>query len=136
MNVGFIVYPKEQMTPQSDCTLRMIHECVTRGHRLAITTDVNLTIRFGHLDTPEAERLDEPRIISTCGLREVFGLWRDEAGLSLLLIGKCSIASCDILEELSQRGLLHPLEYIPIPFQNPSPERNNPIFDYTVSGIK
>ncbi|MGB1074680.1 MAG: flavohemoglobin expression-modulating QEGLA motif protein [Flavobacteriales bacterium] len=70
------------------------------------------------------------------GLREVFGLWRDEADLSPLLIGKCSMAYYDTLEEMIQRGMLHPPKYIPIPFQNPSTERNNPIFDYIVSGIK
>lgn len=45
MNVCFIMYPWEHITPQSDSTLRMIHECVIRGHRVAITTSANLTIR-------------------------------------------------------------------------------------------
>lgn len=45
MNVLFIMYPWEAITPASDSTLRMIHECAIRGHRLALTTAPNLTIR-------------------------------------------------------------------------------------------
>ena len=45
MNICFIMYPWEKITPESDSTLRMIHECVTRGHRVAITTGARLTIR-------------------------------------------------------------------------------------------
>ena len=45
MNICFIMYPWENITPQSDSTLRMIHECVIRGHRVAITSGANLTIR-------------------------------------------------------------------------------------------
>lgn len=45
MNICFIMYPWENITPQSDSTLRMIHECVIRGHQVAITTGANLTIR-------------------------------------------------------------------------------------------
>ena len=70
------------------------------------------------------------------GLREVFGLWREQADLSPLLIGKCSMAYYDTLEEMMQRGMLHPPKYVPLPFQEPSPERNDPIFEYIVSGIK
>lgn len=70
------------------------------------------------------------------GLREVFGLWREQADLSPLLIGKCSMAYYDTLEEMMQRGMLHQPKYVPLPFREPSPERNNPIFEYIVSGIK
>lgn len=45
MNVCFIMYPWEQMDPENDTTLAMIHEFVRRGHGLAITTPANLTIR-------------------------------------------------------------------------------------------
>lgn len=70
------------------------------------------------------------------GLREVFGLWRDQSDLSPLLIGKCSMQYYDTLEEMIQRGMLQAPKHIPIPFQNPSPERNSPIFEYIVSGIR
>jgi glutathione synthase len=45
MNVCFIMYPWEEMTPEDDTTLALIHEFVKRGHGLAITTPANLTIR-------------------------------------------------------------------------------------------
>lgn len=45
MNVCFIMYPWEEMDPENDSTLAMIHEFVKRGHGLAITTPANLTIR-------------------------------------------------------------------------------------------
>lgn len=45
MNVCFIMYPWEEMDPDNDSTLAMIHEFTKRGHGLAITTPANLTIR-------------------------------------------------------------------------------------------
>ncbi len=45
MNVCFIMYPWEEIKPEDDSTLAMIHEFVRRGHGLAITTPSNLTIR-------------------------------------------------------------------------------------------
>lgn len=45
MNICFIMYPWEQIDPENDSTLAMIHEFVKRGHGLAITTPANLTIR-------------------------------------------------------------------------------------------
>jgi glutathione synthase len=45
MNVCFIMYPWEDMDPDNDSTLAMVHEFVKRGHGLAITTPANLTIR-------------------------------------------------------------------------------------------
>ena len=45
INVCFIMYPWEAIEPTKDSTLRMIHECVLRGHTVAITTPVNMTIR-------------------------------------------------------------------------------------------
>ncbi len=45
MNVCFLMYPWEKITAPSDSTLRMIHECVIRGHHVALTTGANLTIR-------------------------------------------------------------------------------------------
>ncbi len=70
------------------------------------------------------------------GLREVFELWRREEDLSPLLLGKCSMEFYDTLQEMTQRGLLHPPKYMPLPFTHPSPERNNPLFDYIVTGIR
>lgn len=68
MNICFIMYPWENITPQSDSTLRMIHECVIRGHRVAITTGANLTIRdsltmgFCRLFESQAKYSNSPEI--------------------------------------------------------------------------
>jgi len=45
MNVCFIMYPWEEMDPDNDSTLAMIHEFVKREHGMAVTTPANLTIR-------------------------------------------------------------------------------------------
>ncbi len=45
MNVCFIMYPWEEIDPENDSTLAMIHEFVKRGHGMAVTTPANLTIR-------------------------------------------------------------------------------------------
>lgn len=45
MNICFIMYPWEKIVPKSDSTLTLIHECVKRGHKVAIATPANLTIR-------------------------------------------------------------------------------------------
>lgn len=45
MNICFIMYPWESIDAEVDSTLRLIHECVSRGHTVAITTTNKLTIR-------------------------------------------------------------------------------------------
>jgi glutathione synthase len=45
MNVCFIMYPWDRVDPVHDSTLRLVHECAARGHRVAITTPGSLTIR-------------------------------------------------------------------------------------------
>ena len=45
MNICFIMYPWEEIVPESDSTLCLIHECAERGHQVAITSAANLTIR-------------------------------------------------------------------------------------------
>ena len=45
MKICFIMYPWQKVKPESDSTIRMVHECVRRGHTVAITTIHNLTIR-------------------------------------------------------------------------------------------
>lgn len=45
MNYLFIMYPWERVDPDSDSTLRLIHEVARRGYKVAITTPSNLTIR-------------------------------------------------------------------------------------------
>lgn len=45
MNICFIMYPWENIEYQTDTTLRIIHECALRKHKVAITTPVNLTMR-------------------------------------------------------------------------------------------
>lgn len=39
------MYPWENIAPDSDSTLRLIHEAASRGHTVAITTPNNLTMR-------------------------------------------------------------------------------------------
>jgi glutathione synthase len=45
MKVCFIMYPWERVDPETDTTLRMIHECVSRDFFIAITTPNRLSIR-------------------------------------------------------------------------------------------
>lgn len=45
MNICFLMYAWERVDPQHDSTLRLVHECAARGHRVAITTVGSLTIR-------------------------------------------------------------------------------------------
>jgi len=45
MKVCFIMYPWESIKPKQDSTIRLIHECVLRGHEVSITTPQDLTIR-------------------------------------------------------------------------------------------
>ncbi|MCF7970180.1 MAG: glutathione synthase [Methylococcaceae bacterium] len=45
MNVLFLMYPWERVNPEDDSTIRMIHECVSRGHTVALATVHNLTMR-------------------------------------------------------------------------------------------
>lgn len=45
MKICFIMYPWDRVEPETDTTLRLIHECVKRGHTVAISTVNNLTIR-------------------------------------------------------------------------------------------
>jgi len=45
MKVCFIMYPWETIKPKQDSTIRLVHECVLRGHEVSITTPQNLTIR-------------------------------------------------------------------------------------------
>lgn len=45
MKICFIMYPWERVTPETDTTLRLIHECVSRGYLVAVTTPNKLTIR-------------------------------------------------------------------------------------------
>jgi glutathione synthase len=39
------MYPWEKIAPETDSTITLIHECVKRGHKVAIATPANLTIR-------------------------------------------------------------------------------------------
>lgn len=45
MKICFIMYPWDRIEPESDSTLRLIHEAVGRGITVAVTTPNNLTIR-------------------------------------------------------------------------------------------
>jgi len=45
MKICFIMYPWDRVEPETDTTLRLIHECAVRGHTVALSTVNNLTIR-------------------------------------------------------------------------------------------
>ncbi len=45
MNICFLMYPWEEIKPDHDSTLALIHECAKREHGVAICTPSNLTIR-------------------------------------------------------------------------------------------
>ncbi|WP_299808502.1 glutathione synthase [uncultured Shewanella sp.] len=45
MNILFLMYPWSTIVPETDTTLRLIHECVARGHTVALATTSNLTMR-------------------------------------------------------------------------------------------
>ncbi len=45
MNILFLMYPWESIDPDNDSTIRMIHECVSRKHTVALATVHNLTMR-------------------------------------------------------------------------------------------
>lgn len=45
MKICFIMYPWKRVKPESDSTLRIIHEAAARGHTVALTTGGNLTMR-------------------------------------------------------------------------------------------
>ncbi|MEY5043817.1 MAG: hypothetical protein RJA19_1044 [Bacteroidota bacterium] len=70
------------------------------------------------------------------GLREVFGMWRGGEDLRPLLIGKCSIEVYDSLRELLDRGVLQAPKHLPLPLLTPTPEHNDPIFDYIMRGLR
>ena len=45
MNILFLMYPWERVDPDTDSTIRIIHECVSRKHTVALATVHNLTMR-------------------------------------------------------------------------------------------
>jgi len=45
MNICFIIESWEYMDPEIDSSLRLMHECLSRGHRVAIFSPLNLAIR-------------------------------------------------------------------------------------------
>lgn len=45
MKICFVMYPWERVVPKQDSSIRIIHECVSRGHQVSITHPNNLTIR-------------------------------------------------------------------------------------------
>ncbi|TDF36325.1 glutathione synthase [Alteromonadaceae bacterium M269] len=45
MKICFLMYPWDRIEPETDSTLRLIHEAASRGLTVAITTTNNLTVR-------------------------------------------------------------------------------------------
>ena len=50
MNILFLMYPWERVDPDNDSTIRMIHECVSRKHTVALATVHNLTMCINKLN--------------------------------------------------------------------------------------
>ena len=51
MNIGFLMYAWERIDPRFDSTLRLLHECARRGHRVAVTHPGSLQV---HHHVPSA----------------------------------------------------------------------------------
>ena len=45
MNICFLMYAWDEIQPENDTSLALIHECARRNHGVAICTPANLTIR-------------------------------------------------------------------------------------------
>ncbi|MBC2840502.1 glutathione synthase [Robiginitalea sp. SC105] len=45
MNICFLMYPWDEIDPENDTSLALLHECVRRGHGVAVCSPANLTIR-------------------------------------------------------------------------------------------
>ncbi|SEB49216.1 glutathione synthase [Tenacibaculum sp. MAR_2009_124] len=45
MNICFLMYPWDEINPEKDSSLTLIHECAKRGHGVALCSPSNLTIR-------------------------------------------------------------------------------------------
>ena len=45
MNIGFIIDPWKELNPNTDSTLRLIHEARRRGHNVGLISPWNLTVR-------------------------------------------------------------------------------------------
>ena len=51
MKIGFLMYAWERIDPRFDSTLRLLHECARRGHRVAVTHPGSLLV---HHHVPSA----------------------------------------------------------------------------------
>ena len=49
MNICFIMYPWENVDPEVDSTLRLIHEAVKRKHQVAYSTLFSSIQRFSRM---------------------------------------------------------------------------------------
>ncbi len=61
MNICFLMYPWEQIDPENDTSLSLIHECAKRGHGVALCSPSNLTIRnsVAHAFCTVVNRMDK-----------------------------------------------------------------------------
>lgn len=93
MHICFLMYPWERVCPETDTTLRLVHECAARGHAVAITTTSGLTIR-------------DSTVYGFCNVIKKGQKITDN-------IGKCSFRYHDLLDELMNRGWLKKLIFLP-----------------------
>lgn len=76
MKVCFIMYPWERINPNQDSSLRIIHQCVTKGHEVTITHPNKLTIRdsityaFGKRITNAKAKSDIPSFYKSVEFEE------------------------------------------------------------------
>ena len=70
------------------------------------------------------------------GFRDVHRFWKSGHDLSPLLIGKTSLEFYNTIVEMIDRGLLRKPTYMTRAFENPQTDKNDPIFEYIVKGIR
>lgn len=70
------------------------------------------------------------------GFLQMFRFWSNGDDMNPLLIGKTSMDFYNTVLELQERQLLLEPQFITKSFEDPHPEKNNPIYDYILSGMK
>ncbi len=70
------------------------------------------------------------------GFLDMFRFWSNGNDMSPLLVGKTSMDFYNTILELQERQLILEPQFITKSFGEPHPEKNNPIYDYILSGLK
>jgi len=70
------------------------------------------------------------------GFAQVFDFWKAKKDIAPLMIGKTSLEFYNTIHEMIGREMIAAPSYMPKSFVNPKIEKNNPIYQYILSGIK